>query len=205
MKTFHNSIRKINKTTNKTWLFGATLLGCVRDGKILDWDKDVDLGILSEHMTEELLAKFVKHGFRIHSKYTFDMPEMSPYFDVSGYSKIVLMSRDNTKIEICCFKKATDGRYYYASGTPRLFGLDADMIFPLKQVKFYDFVVSIPEESEKQLEFVYGADWRVPKKKWYFTKEHYLRREKTIIELKGDDGTKWSKWTGRKIINKQHD
>ena len=64
----------------------------------------------------------------------------------------------------------------------------------------YDFAVNIPQNYSDQLDYIYGSDWQTPKQKWCFTPEHYLCRERTTIELCSDDGSCWSKYTGRRVI-----
>ena len=48
----------LNTQKSHWWLEGGTLLGLYRDGKLLDWDHDVDLGVQfeSEEQIENLLT-----------------------------------------------------------------------------------------------------------------------------------------------------
>lgn len=200
-KKLINALRDFYEITDSAWLFGATLLGCIRDNKIIDWDRDIDVGIDTKLVTDELLDGLSHKGFRIVSKYRFSDERMKQYIgELGSFGKIILMKND-TKIEMCCFKEGKNNKLYYASGTPRFFALPYDTVYPLMKRRFYDFTVTVPQNAEKQLEFVYGKDWKTPKKNWYFTKDHYLCRERTIIEFGEDDGTKWSQATGCKVIN----
>lgn len=188
------------------WLFGATLLGPIREGKIIAWDRDVDLGYPSEKVDEAFIQTFRDAGFQVFGAYKYSHPGMEKYLfpgHTEQYGKFMLR-KEGVKIEICCFTRGIDGRHYYASGTPRFFVLEHDLIYPQHKVRFADFEANVPVNAEAQLAFVYGDDWRTPKREWYFTPDHYLRREHTIIEFDGDDGTRWSKWTGRKVIEKHH-
>jgi hypothetical protein len=199
-------IKEVVSIAPQASLFGATLLGAVRENKIISWDKDVDLALDAIHATPDLIDKFKKAGFVVTGIYKLDLPEMIPFVgkeNMGNYGKFIL-SKNGVKVEMCIFTKGWGQRYYYASGTPRFFVLPEHCLAELKKIKFYDFEVNIPVNAESQLAFVYGEDWRTPKQKWYFTAEHYLRREHTIIELRNDDGTKWSKWTGRKVIENKY-
>lgn len=202
-------IQEIFEIMPDAWLFGATLLGAVREGKIIEWDKDVDLGIDSDLVTDKLIEEFRRRGYGVSGIYKFSYAGMEEYIDLHGkysshrYGKFIL-SKAGVKVEICCFARGHDGRHYYASGTPRFFVLPDEAVYPLKRISYYDFEVNVAENAEKQLEIVYGKDWRTPREKWYFTADHYLRREHTIIELGKDDGTKWSKWAGRKKIVEEY-
>lgn len=197
-------IEEIFEIMPDAWLFGATLLGAIREGKILDWDKDVDLGIDADLVTDKLIEEFRRRGYGVSGIYKFSYKGMEEYIEMRGqYGKFIL-SKAGVKVEICCFARGHDGRHYYASGTPRFFVLPEEAVYPLVKHYFYGFEVNVAKNPEKQLEIVYGKDWRTPRKKWYFTADHYLRREHTIIELGKDDGTKWSKWTGRKKIVEEY-
>lgn len=193
-------IKEVLSIAPDAWLFGATLLGPIRSGKLVPWDRDVDLGYPSEKVNESLIQKFRDAGFAVSGVYRLDMAEMIQYVGTLGqYGKFIL-KKDDVKVEMCCFTQGVGRRWYYASGTPRFFVLDDAMVYPQKKIRIYDFEVNVPVNAEDQLAFVYGKDWRKPREIWYRTADHYLRREHTIIELRGDDGTQWSKWTGRKII-----
>lgn len=197
-----NIIKEVLTIAPGAWLFGATLLGAIREGKIISWDRDIDLGIDSADVSDEMLERFRAAGFTISGIYRLDMPEMIPYLgaDALGRFGKFILKKDGVKVEMCCFTKGLDGRHYYASGTTRFFVLEDAMIHPIVKHFFYDFEANVPKNAPLQLAFVYGDDWRTPREKWYFTPDHYRRREHTIIELRGDDGSRWSKWTGRKVI-----
>lgn len=195
-------IKEVLDIAPEAWLFGATLLGAVREGKIIAWDRDVDLGIPSDRVSLEVIDRFRDAGFDVSGVYFLDLPEMVPYIGEEAIGRIgkFILRKAGVKVEMCCFTPGINGRLYYSSGTPRFLILPEECVYPQKKIPFYHFEANIPERAEDQLAFVYGADWRTPKPNWYFTAEHYLRREHFILELRSDDGSRWSKWTGRKVI-----
>lgn len=215
----HNApaiLKEVLAIAPDAWLFGATLLGAIREGKIISWDRDIDLGYPAEKVDEDLLHRFREAGFHVSGEYRFNLIEMHEYIPeaVGQFGKFILR-KNGVKIEICCFAKGKDlpdragdssekvPMLYYASGTPRFFVLPESFVYPLTEIRIYDFMAKVPEKAHEQLAFVYGEDWRTPKQEWYFTPEHYLRREHTIIELRPEsDGTRWSKWTGREVIDR---
>lgn len=194
-------LKEVLSIAPDAWLFGATLLGAIREGKIISWDKDIDLGYPSHLVTPELIERFRAAGYTVSGEYKFSHPEMPKFIpDHMGEQGKFILGKDGVKVEMCCFAPGKDGLLYYASGTPRFFVLPESLVYPQKKIALYDFEALVPENAEGQLSFVYGENWRTPIEKWYFTPAHYLRREHTIIELGPDDGTKWSKTTGRRVI-----
>ena len=64
-------VKKILDASNVVfWLDAGTLLGVVRDGKIMPWDNDIDLSTLykNHRKIKSLIPKFKKEGFRIYQK-----------------------------------------------------------------------------------------------------------------------------------------
>lgn len=165
------------------WLFAGTLLGCVRDGRIIAWDRDIDLGIPSERVTEELLDRFRAAGFRVERVYRYDLPAYRDYLpDAMGQCRKVVL-RSKAKIELYCFVRGKDGRLYYGQGKQKLFTIDYDLVYPQKQIPFYDFMANVPERVDDHLVYMYGDDWRIPKPHWIRSAEHEECRERFFIKL----------------------
>jgi hypothetical protein len=169
----------------QAWLYAGTLLGCIRDGRILPWDRDLDIGFPCELMTDELLGRFRAAGFSVERSYVYARPSYREYIpDAMGrYGKIVL--RKVAKLEFYCFARGRDGRLYYGQGRPELFAIDHDLVYPQKQVAFYDFRVNVPERFQENLVYMYGADWRVPKPKWNHSAEHRAAQGRFFVPLEG--------------------
>jgi hypothetical protein len=193
------------------WLFAGTLLGAIRDKGIIKWDRDIDVGCLCDEIDENVIARLIAAGFSIKRHFILDEPKMARFIpnDMGKTGKLIL-ERNGTKVEICCFAAGVIHPYlkcevlYYAGGTSRFFILPKSFIYPLIQYELYGTKVNIPKNYEQQLAFIYGDNWRHPQRHWYCTADHYLCRERTIIEIGEDDGTKWSKWTGRKVIKETY-
>ena len=216
MKNAHVILKEVFEIIPNAWLFGGTLLGAVRENRILEWDRDVDLGYNSDLVESNTIEQFKNSGFTL-SSYQFNSPDIDQY--VPGGNNTVcklIAKKNNVKVEIMCFKQGVPGNrrghtedlMYYQQGLPgnvKLFCLPVSIAYPTQPIDFYDFSVNIPVAAEEQLEFVYGYDWRTPKKEWYWTADHFLCRERTTIELSNiDDQTMRSKWAGRRLINKTY-
>lgn len=205
-------IKEIQGIIPQCWLFGGTLLGIIRDNKLLPWDTDVDLGIDSKYITSEVIEKLKSSDFKITYKSTFSNAKLNEYIPEykNKYSKIICKKK-KVKIEICGFaqglplpERNDQDLLYYFSGTQRVFVIPKTSVYPTIKFHVGENVFNIAKNYEQQLAFIYGEDWKITKPKWYFTADHYLCRERTIIELGNDDKSKWSKWYGRRVIEKTY-
>jgi phosphorylcholine metabolism protein LicD len=140
----------------KPFLMWGTLLGHVREGRLLKHDKDLDMGILAADWPKRhvLIEAMQKRGYRL--------------LDAREY-KIVFERRDRlTRMDIdvflpwedkmVCFSRQRDGSFrgaWFRSGAFKNF---------CNRV-FLDSEVLIPDPPEPILEAIYG-DWRTPIKSY---------------------------------------
>lgn len=187
-RTAPDVLKEVLEIAPEAWLAFGTLLGCARNGRIIAWDRDVDLGLPSELMDEALLDRFRAAGFTVERVYRYERPSYRDYIpDAMGqYGKIVL--RKNAKIELYCFVRGRDGRLYYGQGRPQLFAIDYALVYPQQQMPLYDYLANVPVRFAENLTFMYGADWRVPKPKWIRSPEHKARQARFFIGLEKNSG-----------------
>ena len=175
----------IEKLNIKYWLEGGTCLGAYRDGKMIPWDHDLDLGIqFNNNKNIQDLINILKSkyhvkikGFTIHDEVwnlgKYRLIKVYPKKHVFFYDKLCLdififyrekIDSDNSEIayKYVCFNK---------NGYHPVKYLDS-----LKSIKFYTKTYKIPNHTDEWLESKYGKDWKTPKKKW-----HVLINDGTII------------------------
>lgn len=150
------------------WCEAGTCLGIYRNNRFIPWDKDVDVGILSEEIdtTEKLLKLFkvaLKNGFRIY--HTFGTLD-------NGF-------------ELCLIKRGikNDLFWFYKDGKKRWHSawkhggkvIERDQIvyeYPAKIIEnrkkrdFKGVEIYLPKDTETYLETKYGKNWREPTRKW---------------------------------------
>jgi hypothetical protein len=141
----------------KIFLVSGTLLGYVRNGKLMDHDKDVDVGILGwEAQYEAVSALIASKRFQVSSR---SLKGSDTYY--------ILLT--HTKTGFCIdmfFYHEINGQW--VTGVDFLFGhrqTFAFTPFELQPVKFLGADMYIPDNAALNLEENYG-DWQVPDKSY---------------------------------------
>lgn len=134
-----------------TWfLTSGLLLGHIREGRILPWDLDVDLGIFAEDV-ERVRSAFKDAGWAFRRDFQSQM------WPVHG----------NTKVDIHTHYREGD-QVYKLHGKQQRIRMDhpARLFDNLTPSVFYMRECLIPSPAEEYLEVMYGADWLTPKREW---------------------------------------
>jgi lipopolysaccharide cholinephosphotransferase len=176
------------------WLDQGALLGVIRDKKLLPWDPDIDISIWEEDFDKvvAIRKKFEDIGFFV---------EIHEYKDGMWFSRgegkhieLAKQKREgdfvirrnaqprNSKLDLFIksvisrlpkpvfFQLRKFGRKYF-SKPPVIFKAPSFYFENFSQIDFLGEKVNIPERYEEYLEFKYGKEWNIPKKKWDFSKE----------------------------------
>ncbi|MFC1593955.1 NTP transferase domain-containing protein [Candidatus Omnitrophota bacterium] len=155
-------LQEARKLSIRPFLTWGTLLGCVREGRFIKNDHDLDLAVLEDDFSRIVALKeaMVNKGFQVRienqHKVSFIHPRCDHlYIDIDRvYEKKGQMVITNSDAD------DTNNYSYYFS---------PDTFSGFKTVRFQDGLEAlIPQEPEKFLETVYG-DWRTPQQK-----SHYL-------------------------------
>lgn len=134
------------------FLIGGTLLGIIRDGDLLPFDKDMDFGLWSDVSREAIVAAFIDHP-----DFTVPPSMLDQKLWVSA------LHHKPTDITIDMF-------FFERDGDSCLEGFDRGAMklrwryrgFELKPLSFLGVDFMIPDSPERFFEDVYGSDWRTP-------------------------------------------
>lgn len=156
-------------------LEAGTLLGIVRENRLLPWDNDVDITITRQHIkrVKQSLWKFWLLGYFVRVKhYKRDLK----YFK-RGEIRIIKIKhvspmnffRKDVVVDIF-LKKKIGNEYYWTVGvkSPVLKSVPERFYDHHAQIEFEGKLFSVPEDYTGYLECHYGKEWKIPVKEWDF-------------------------------------
>jgi hypothetical protein len=160
------------------WVCNGTLLGIIRDGQLIPWDTDLDIGVPSEFNNIELYQSFLDHGLTL-----FDEGQGSDYitFDFRGIRVDLNFFHEvehGKALETLWLvpKPGAVNRLFFrlqrVLPLPRKFqslfsrkegyrSLTKDL-YPIQTISALGMEIPVPKHPDKVLSFTYGESWRVP-------------------------------------------
>jgi hypothetical protein len=160
------ALLKFKKVMDKNgvtfWLEYGTQLGAVRDGKMIDWDIDGDVGVWVDDIErmKKLVQEFLKVGILIAYQKSHPFLHILIDKDKGQYVAVV---------DIYTFDIASHNDKKYLVRIEN--GIVRDVRSPLnnyiafRTVKFLGKLFKVPVAAEKALEFAYGPMWKTPIRK----------------------------------------
>lgn len=127
------------------FLISGTLLGCIREGKLLSHDKDIDVGVWDTYTIDELVSIIRNSGC---------------FYVLPNYSRDILVIRHVNGITIDIFIHYRESNDYWHAGGKSSWH---NSPFELMYYNFLGDQYLIPENYGLYLTENYGSDWRTPK------------------------------------------
>ena len=155
----------LDKNNIEYWLEGGTLLGIIRENRLLPWDNDMDISIKEEEYSK-LLDIIKKLNYIVWFK-EFDKDD-APF--EKGKKRLIkirnrkfLFFRGEVALDIFIkFKK--DNEYFWQVGKKKK-SVDAKYYEELIKYSFDSKEYLVPKLYEEYLTYRYG-DWKTPVKEW---------------------------------------
>ena len=164
----------IQDTLNGEFFFFdmGTLLGIIREGRLLGHDLDVDIGVIMEgEDTIERIRTIFKDAGCEHVR-AFVIDEIGVGEDSFSYKDI--------RFDVGYYRQKEDKSVMYLTyknpevtlpqGTMNVVELSVSRINALDSVEFNGKQVNVPQNSEAYLAERYGANWRIPDKGYIYWK-----------------------------------
>lgn len=162
-----NVLQKLFKEEGYSLVLGmGTLLGAIRENKVIDHDDDFDVFFIAHsHTFKEALTEFndilsprlIEQGYEVKEicwQHQNQKKMLGQYHLIKNNIVIDLwlcwIDKEN-KIHLTMF---IDGKG------------DIKDLFPLKSFTFYNTQFNIPNNEDKFLQHIYGENWRIPQPNW---------------------------------------
>lgn len=137
---------EFERTGLRAFLISGTLLGYLRDGKLISWDKDIDVGVFAD---DEEIAE-VERVFEQSSAFSMRRLDFHSHrLRVEHASRVL--------VDIFPHWPEADGLIWHDGATTRWWNTP----FGLKEIDFLGKRMYIPGDPERYLDENYG-NWRVP-------------------------------------------
>ena len=146
----------------KYWMLGGSLIGVIRHKGFIPWDGDIDVGMLDSDYNK--LSKILKKEIPNTLVFIPNENNYLPVFETPSKIRDLYsfhyegVEKEGLCIDIFRFKK--QGKYIVGKsgvfGAPDKFKRRYDEVFPLKEGKFEDINVYIPNKTIKNSKKLWG-------------------------------------------------
>lgn len=161
--------RVLDELGVRYWLDGGTLLGVIREGRLLPWDNDCDVFLdnPSEQQIGCLISLLKKRGLRVRVRKSHGW--MGPFS--KGSNRLIKVRNYRWGILsgpalIDLFMVRTEGEESYWALSETLSSCSNQYFASLRRVAFLGYDFPVPALTEEYLSFRYGVDWRTPRLDW---------------------------------------
>ena len=155
-----DSLDIFEKYSIKYWIDDGTLLGIIRDGDLIPWDHDVDVGISGESASKIIsiwYKFFPKYIIRKRSKNNIWLPgKIRSIIIETPWEKLLKIN-----FHIDLFVKYKADRFYRWIDSGALKHIDRKFYDNLDSITWEGRKISIPSHIEEYLSIRYG-NWRIP-------------------------------------------
>ena len=156
--------RLMDRDGIRWWVDYGTLLGYIRDGGMIRYDKDGDLGVFGEDRDKLLALMPELQALGYHAVYA--PPRPTERFRTGDRMKVRISNRNWTNVDLFLWypnqptKGFLDRKNYIGADLYKGRDFPMKWAFPLGRGQWDGIDVSVPAEPELLAEHRYGASWR---------------------------------------------
>jgi len=165
-------------------LEGGTLLGIVREDRLLPWDTDIDISVRSDQAEKIVsqLWRFWIRGYKTRVKrFKKDVgPFKKGDIRIIKIQRHILYLKRFEMVDIFVKYKVGDEYLNIVGKKPAIIrNFPSVYLENCEKIEYRGQLYRAPINKEEYLELIYG-DWKTPKKEWDYTKDN--KRVKEILE-----------------------
>ena len=184
LRILHDVTIELENASIPYWLEGGTLLGIIRENRLLPWDNDMDISMykIDQRKLLQIMIKLFFKGYRLSIKHY--RKDIGPFR--KGELRMIKVRNFEPffrkgKVMLDIFlKRKIKNEYFWTVGvkSPVLKSSPAEFYEELGWTEFNGKKYMISKDYKGYLTYRYG-DWKTPVKTWNFKKD-----DKAIVQEK---------------------
>lgn len=180
MRYLHAVEKTMEQTHALYYAYAGTLLGIVRDQRLIKWDLDIDYGVvINEAFTWTDLEAIMKaNGYKKAREFEFDGRVTEQTYQIEGmtvdfFGQYVF----DDKMIVYSYDRLPEVHYPDSSALS-VYEETHPVVQSVKKIKVDGGFISVPENAEELLASIYTEEWRIPNPNW---KSHSGNNAKLLI------------------------
>lgn len=147
----------------------GTLLGVVREGRLIEHDLDLDIGVIEkgDNTRNIVTHALTENGCILKYEYCYHDRVVQQSFLYKGVKFDVCYYRENTK-SLVCYLFYRIPEIDYLDNEMSVVRMTYDRIEGVEEYRVGGYVFYVPSGAEKFLEQKYGETWNIPDAKWVY-------------------------------------
>jgi lipopolysaccharide cholinephosphotransferase len=154
LEFFSEIIPYLEKWKVRYWAHAGTLLGCVRHGGFIPWDDDIDFGYIDDGNIVDLKNDLINNGYKINYRILGIEIDYKFGFQIYNHNYRIFIDmftfthENDMLLQTDEMKKIYPNEDYYY-----------DSVIPIKNEKFNNILLPIPNNPYKFCEKAFGNDY----------------------------------------------
>lgn len=171
----HNGINYLNtieEAMNKSgglyYVYAGTLLGIIRDKKLIKWDRDIDYAVVitDKFSWKDLETAMSLSGFKKVREFKLDEMVTEQTYKVKGLLiDFFGQFYEGSKMIQYSYERISDVTYD-SNSEYSVYRVTLPIVNKTRRVEVENVKISVPDNAEEILSAIYNDDWRVPNPNW---------------------------------------